>query len=451
MSTAGRWERLGRESAQGGWRLSGVEVFVTRPAHAAPARRVAMVSMHTSPLDQPGAGDAGGMNVYVTQLSRALAERGVEVEIFTRATSGDQPPAVALWPGVTVRHIQAGPYGRPHTAGLAAEVGTFAAGVLRAGVARGYYGLVHSHYWLSGQAGRLVARRWGVPLVHSMHTLAKVKNARRADGDLVEPRVRTTGEEEVVASADRLVAGTAVEAAQLRGLYAADPGRVAIVHPGVDLDLFRPGDRHLARSGLGVPAGRTVLLYAGRIQPLKAPDMLIRAAATMVEHDPELRERLMVVVIGGLSGTARSAGYDLPRLARELKVDDVVRFEPAQSQQRLASWYRAADLTVVPSRSESFGLVALESQACGTPVVASAVGGLSTAVLDGRSGVLVEGHEPDRWAGVIRALLADRRRHDLGRGGVAHARTLGWDATAGRMLDVYDAAREEQLARAIVA
>ncbi len=403
-------------------------------------RRIATLSLHTSPLDQPGTGDAGGLNVYVVELSKRLAERDVEVEIFTRATSSDLSPIVDLAPGVTVRHVTAGPLDSLPKADLPAQLCAFTSGVLRAEAAHepGYYDLVHSHYWLSGQVGWLAKERWGVPLVHSMHTMAKVKNAALADGEPPEPGVRAIGEAQVVEAADRLVANTAEERRQLVELYDADPGRVAIVAPGVDLDMFRLADASAAKTRLGIPPDTDVLLFVGRIQPLKAPDVVLRAAARLVAGDPARRSRLLVVVVGGPSGTGLAEPEHLQRLAASLGISDIVRFDPPAEQATLADYYRAATVTVVPSYSESFGLVAIESQACGTPVVAAAVGGLCTAVLDGVSGTLVRGHDPGDYAAAISPLLDDSpRRREFSRGALDHAMRFGWAKTADAMLDVY--------------
>ena len=416
-------------------------------------RRVAMLSVHTSPLDQPGTGDAGGLNVYVVEVARRLAERGVEVDVFTRATTSRQPPVARLAPGVSVRHVPAGPYGPLDKSELPGEVCALAAGVLRAEAARepGWYDLVHSHYWLSGQVGLLTAQRWDVPLVHSMHTLAKVKNLALAAGDDPEPPIRVAGEEQVVAAADRLVANTHDEARQLVALYGAAPEAVVTVQPGVDLEVFSPGDTRAARRRLGLRPDGVVLLFAGRVQPLKGPDVLLHAAARLLNTDPELRGRLTVAVVGGPSGAGRNRLHGLQLLARSLGLAEAVRFESPVSQSSLADWYRAADLTVVPSHSESFGLVALESQACGTPVVAASVGGLRTAVADGLSGRLVDGHRPADWAAVLGGLLrSPSQRATLGRGAVHHARRFGWDATVDRLLDVYVAGCRARAARVAV-
>ena len=268
-----------------------------------------MLSAHTSPLEQPGGGDAGGMNVYVLELAKRLAERGTEVEIFTRATSSQQPPVVNAIDGITVRNVPAGPFEGLSKQDLPAQLCCFVRDVLRAEVENGsgYFDLIHSHYWLSGQVGTVARERWNVPMVHSMHTMAKVKNAAMAEGDSVEPIGRIVGEDEVVRLADRLVANTDNEANQLIGLYGADPSRVAVVHPGVDPAVFRSGRQDEARVKLGLPIDAHVLLFAGRIQPLKAPDILLKAAALILDRQPALRSSLVVAVVGGPSGT----GLDL--------------------------------------------------------------------------------------------------------------------------------------------
>ncbi|RBY82357.1 D-inositol-3-phosphate glycosyltransferase [Blastococcus sp. TF02A-26] len=406
-------------------------------------RRVATLSVHTSPLDQPGAGDAGGMNVYIVEVSRRLAARGIDVEVFTRATSSDLPPVVEMSPGVLVRHVTAGPFEGLGKEELPAQLCAFTAAVLREEAQHepGHYDVVHSHYWLSGQVGYLARDRWSVPLIHSAHTLAKVKNAALAAGDRPEPRARVIGEEQVVAEADRLIANTEDEAAQLVRHYGADPRRTLVVPPGVDLDRFRPGDRSAARRAVGLPDDAVVLLFVGRIQPLKAPDLLLETAARMLADDPALRDRLRVQVVGAPSGSGLEAPRQLQELAVSLGIADLVRFLPPQPPDRLAEHYRAADVAVVPSHNESFGLVALEAQACGTPVVAAAVGGLPTAVRDGFSGVLVEGRDPADYAAAVRSVLA--RRELLSAGARRHAAALSWDRTADSLVDAYTSAAAE--------
>jgi len=399
-----------------------------------------MVSLHTSPLDQPGTGDAGGMNVYVVELSKRLANHGIEVEIFTRATSSALPPRVELVPGVVVRNVAAGPYEGLGKNDLPAQLCTFARSVLRAEAAHepGHYDVVHSHYWLSGQVGLLARDRWAVPLVHTMHTMAKVKNQLLAEDDVPEPPARLIGEEQVVEAADRLVANTDDEAKQLIDLYDAAPEKVAVVHPGVDLDAFRPGDVAAARAAVGVPADAVVLTFVGRLQPLKAPDVLIRAAARLLEQDPSLRQRLVVAIVGGPSGTGLEHPEAYAELARALGIDDVTRFVQPVPQDVLTEWYRASTVVCVPSYSESFGLVALEAQACGTPVVASAVGGLTTAVRDGGSGVLVCGHDAGDFAEALRRVAFEPGlRERMSAAAVEHARRFGWEVTAERTAQVY--------------
>ena len=410
-------------------------------------RRIATISLHTSPLDQPGTGDAGGLNVYVVEVSKRLAERGIEVEIFTRAVCRDTPPTVELVPGVLVRNVVAGPFEELDKNALPGQICPFTFGVLRteAAYAPGRYDLLHAHYWLSGQVAAVAAERWGVPLVQSMHTLGKVKNLALALGDSAEPPARIRGEGEVVAAADRLVANTAEEARQLIDLYGADPWRVETVNPGVDLSVFQPlSSVSAVRRRLGLPADAVVLAFAGRIQPLKGPDVVLRAAASLLRLRPSLADRLAVVIVGGPSGSEVGAPGRLEALASSLGISSLVRMEAPCPQPELADWYRAADVVLVPSHSESFGLVALEAQACGTPVVAAAVGGLRTAVRDGYSGVLVDGHDPEVWARVLADLLASPARLlQLSAGAREHAAAYNWPATAERLVEVYTEAMNE--------
>jgi D-inositol-3-phosphate glycosyltransferase len=403
-------------------------------------RRVAVLSVHTSPLEQPGTGDAGGMNVYITQTATRMARRGIAVEVFTRATASGLPPVAELAPGVLVRHVHAGPFEGLARDELPAQLCAFTAGVLRAEARHepGHYDLVHSHYWLSGQVGWLTRERWGVPLVHTAHTLAKVKNAALADGDTPEPRIREIGEQQVVDEADRLVANTPVEARQLIKLYGANPNTVGAVTPGVDLELFRPGSRVAARTALGIRPDAVVLAFVGRIQPLKAPDVLLRAAAELLARGAVPRERLVVLVAGGPSGTGLDQPAALQELAVRLNMMDVMRFLPPQRGPALVDVYRAADVVAVPSHNESFGLVALEAQACGTPVVAAAVGGLRVAVADGRSGLLVDGHDPAVWADALSTVaLSPEVAAALARGAVEHASGFSWDRTTDALIAEY--------------
>lgn len=408
-------------------------------------RRVALISVHTSPLAQPGIGDAGGMNVYVWQTAKRLAQRGVEVEIFTRATSSTDEPTVDAAPGVTVRNVVAGPFEGLDKRDLPTQLCAFTAGVLRAEAGRpvGYYDLVHSHYWLSGQVGWLARDRWAVPLVHTAHTLAAVKNAALAEGDTPEPPMRQIGEQQVVDEADRLIVNTETEAQQLISIHHANPSRIDVVTPGADLECYTPGSRTDARLAFGLDPDEIVVTFVGRIQPLKAPDVLVRAAAPLIRRGLADGKKLRLLIAGGPSGSGLDRPSSLIELTRELGVDSSVTFIPPQSPGQLVQVYRASNLVAVPSYSESFGLVAIEAQAAGVPVLAANVGGLSVAVRDGVSGVLVNGHDIDTWTAELDKMLGDQQA--LAAMGVAahqHAQHFSWDHTADQLLAGYGKAIE---------
>jgi D-inositol-3-phosphate glycosyltransferase len=272
--------------------------------------------------------------------------------------------------------------------------------------------------------------------------MARVKNLNLAEGETPEPMIRVQGESQVVAAADELIANTDAEAASLVSLYEACPDNVSVVSPGVNLSMFTAGSgKKVARKLLDLPDSAHIVTFVGRIQPHKGPEVLIRAIAEMVTHSPLLRSKLVTLIVGGASG-ANSAEVDrMKELVQWLGISDLVRFAPPVDRAGLADYYRASDLVCVPSYSESFGLVALEAQACGTPVVASAVGGLRTAVADGISGVLVDGHDPRAWSSVIARLLQEpQRRVLLSMGAIEHASHFGWDATSRGTLDIYDRA-----------
>ncbi|ACV09725.1 D-inositol-3-phosphate glycosyltransferase [Jonesia denitrificans] len=411
-----------------------------------PAHRVAMLCVHTSPLAQPGTGDAGGMNVYVVELARAMAAQGTEVEIFTRRTTANQPDVVEVDDGVLVRHVTAGPYEGLDKNDLPGQLCYFTQGVLRTEAARqpGWYDIVHSHYWLSGQAGWLAADRWNVPLVHTMHTMARVKNAQLAPGDAPEPRARIIGEEQVVEQSAALVANTDKEAHELHTLYAADPEKVHVVAPGVDLAAFTPPiddhQRQAERVALGLAPEGDVIVFAGRIQPLKGPDVLVDALALLRSQQPD-RPMPTLVIIGGPSGRPAALG-ELRARVFQRGVAQHVRFVPPADRPTLAQWMRVADYVAMPSRNESFGLVAIEAQACGTPVIAADVGGLTTAVAHKKSGLLVPDHRPQTWAGVLQVALGDTQlRESLRAGARRHAQQFTWDHTATDMLAVYERTR----------
>jgi D-inositol-3-phosphate glycosyltransferase len=375
------------------------------------------------------------MNVHVRALASELARAGVASDIYTRATSVDDPPLLEIEPGVRVLHLPAGPLEPIPKQFLPRYLCAFLCALLRAGERYGPYDVLHSHYWVSGWVARLARERWSSPVFHSFHTLGRVKNSSLAEGEEPEPPTRLAGEERVVSTADCLLAATPCEARQLTELYAAPPSKVRVVPHGVDRSRFHPGDRALARATLGV-SRRHVLAFVGRLQPLKAPDVAVRALALLRRRQPELDVELLVV--GGPSGNGAEEPRRSAALARQEGVAERVRFLPAQPHDRLATVYQAADLLLVPSRSESFGLVALEAQACGTPVVAARVGGLRHAVGDGTTGLLLSGHDPGHWAAAIAGLLTSPRR--LAAMGLAAARFAGahgWDVTATRLLDAY--------------
>jgi D-inositol-3-phosphate glycosyltransferase len=400
--------------------------------------RIAVLMVHTSPLEQPGIGDAGGMNIYVVESAQRMAAMGVSVDIFTRRTHATETETVEISPGVRVRYFECG-HGSLTKEQLPAHIAGLSKEFLRI-VRDEKYDAIHSHYWISGKVAMPAAKELGIPIVHTMHTMARVKNLNLAEGETPEPMIRVQGETQVVAAANALVANTDAEAASLVSLYDACPDIVHVVSPGVDLYTFTPGQgRSAARDVVGLPHEALVVTFVGRIQPHKGPEVLIRATSELVKHSPLLRHKLVVNIIGGASGANTEEVDRLKELATWLAIDDVVRFAPPVPRADLAQWYRAADLVVVPSYSESFGLVALEAQACGTPVVATAVGGLRTAVADGISGVLVDGHDPKAWSSVISRLLQEpQRRVLLSMGAIEHASHFGWDATARGTLDIYD-------------
>jgi D-inositol-3-phosphate glycosyltransferase len=394
--------------------------------------RLAIVSLHTSPLAQPGTGDGGGMNVYVRSLSRSLARAGVGCDVLARAEDPDLPRDVPLDPGVLVRHVVAGPTAPLDTGELLPVVDEFSDRIvdLYADPLR-RPDLLHANYWLSGLAVHRAKHRLDLPMVATFHTLARVK--ARAEGT-PEPIERVRAEIEVVNCADLILAATQDEHDQLVGLYDADPARVEVVPPGVDHQIFHPGDRAVAKKSLDLD-DRPVVLFVGRIQPLKGTELAVRAFARVAQLDP----RPILVVVGGPSGPDGPA--ELAR-ARQAAVDggvaDRVQFRPPVPHADLVDHYRAADVVLVPSRSESFGLVALEAAACGTPVVAAAVGGLRTVVHDGCTGFLVDGRDPDDFAAPVALLLGDPElAAEVGVSASESSMRYSWDMTAVRLRRLY--------------
>ncbi|PTT62235.1 D-inositol-3-phosphate glycosyltransferase [Arthrobacter sp. HMWF013] len=404
-------------------------------------RRVALLSLHTSPMEQPGSGDAGGMNVYIRELASALAETGVQVEIFTRATSAKQPAVEHPDPGVCVHNVLAGPSRKIPKEELPELLHSMVAEIeqIRRRQKHGRYDIIHSHYWVSGIAGLELSELWGVPLVHTMHTMAKVKNLLLESGEKPEPRRREEGEHRIVDGAARLIANTTAEATELESHYGADPDRIDIAPPGVDLGTFTPAFRSRSRAEHGVPPETFHILFAGRIQRLKGPQILLKAAAKLRSRRPDID--LRITILGALSG---NKDFNLHQLITEAGMDDVVTHLPPVSAPVLASWFRAADVVVMPSYSESFGLVALEAQACGTPVVATRVGGLSRAISHGRTGLLVDGHHASDWADALEAMYDDpATREVMGLAAAIQAQNSGWQHTAALTLETYRAAVDD--------
>ncbi|MFV8394860.1 D-inositol-3-phosphate glycosyltransferase [Corynebacterium hindlerae] len=402
--------------------------------------RIAMISMHTSPLQQPGSGDAGGLNVYVLNTARELAKQGIDVDIYTRATRPSQGEIVTVADHLRVINIVAGPYEGLEKEELPTQLAAFAGGILV--FARCHhltYDLVHSHYWLSGQVGWLLRDVWQVPLVHTSHTLAAVKNAHRSEFDRPESEARRICEQQIADNADLLVVNTMEEAKDFERHYDTDDEKVAVVAPGVNIELFNPGnDRATERSRryLGIPIHTKVIAFVGRLQIFKGPDVLIQAVAEMVRRNPD--RNFQVLICGGASGAVTQANTYVD-LVNSLGLRRYIRFLPPRPPEELVSLYRAADVVAMPSYNETFGLVAMEAQATGTPVVAARVGGLPFAIAEGETGVFVDGHDPGEWADALESMLDDDEgRIRMAQEAVDHATQFSWATTAERLAGVYN-------------
>lgn len=399
-------------------------------------RRVAVISLHTSPLLQPGSGDSGGMNVYVRELVSSLAQAGVECTTYTRADRPGLPREVLVEPNHRVIYIDAGPYHLPKEA-LADVVDEFTDRVLDHLAADGGADVVHANYWLSGVVAHRIKHTLDIPFVSTFHTLARVK----AEGGDPEPGWRDRAEAELINCADAICVSCVEEEQQFRRHYGDPHGRIEIVAPGVEHAFFAPGEQSGARAALDLPVDVPMLLFVGRIQPLKGPDVAIRALHALGRRDAQL------VIVGGASG---SHGGDeterVHRLVAELDLLDQVRFVPPQPHHILSTYYRAADVVVVPSRSESFGLVALEAAACGIPVVASAVGGLLSLVDDGETGFLVSDRDPALFAKAIARVLDEPMLASaMAVASAERARRYTWGFAAARLRRVYGDLTARQL------
>ena len=420
-------------------------------------KRIAMLSVHTCPLATLGGKETGGMNVYIRDLSREMGRRGIAVDCFTRSQNPDIPRINdRLGPNGRVIHLPAGPEA-PYDKNLVADhlpefVDHIASFARREGLR---YDVIHSHYWLSGLAALELRATWGAPIVQMFHTLGHMKNSVASSPEEWETEQRIEAEGRVMRLADRLVAATPLERAQMVWLYGADASKVSVVPCGVDLDLFRPIPPDEARRALGLPTGRRVILFVGRIEPLKGIETLLRAIALIAPEIPRWQEDLSVIIVGGAPGAGveqtNAELLRLEKLGAELGIEGLVTFQGAQDQETLVYYYSAAEMLVMPSHYESFGMVALEAMACGTPVVASKVGGLAFSVQDGETGFLVPGGDPAALASRIRLLLTDDQlRWRLGQQAAHWARRYAWPAVAEQVLDVYETVRPvaRQAARA---
>jgi D-inositol-3-phosphate glycosyltransferase len=427
-------------------------------------RRVAMLSVHTCPLAVLGGRETGGRNVYVREVARHLGRLGVAVDVFTRSQTPAVDRVVALGPGARVVHVEAGPEAPMSPRAALAHLETFIDGVMRFSRRTGAeYGIVHGHYWLSGLAAVDLARRWGGrPVVQMFHTLGVVRNAVAGDAVDHVPPERIDAEARVARLADCVVAATPLERDDLAWYCGAAADRVRVIPCGVDVAMFRPGDRAAARARLGLDGDR-VLLFVGRPAAIKGLEVLLRALAELRTGAPAAsravpggarlreagarrRERVRLVGVRGrgVGGGGPGDGRDddpsaqLRRLAGALGVIDWVDFRGPQPQHALPDYYRAADLCLVPSHHESFGMAALEAMACGAPVVASRVGGLATLIQDGLTGVLVPGGDSAALAATIAALLADEsRRRGLGRRAAQWAHAFAWPSVVRAIADLY--------------
>jgi D-inositol-3-phosphate glycosyltransferase len=402
--------------------------------------RLAVLSYHTSPLAQPGTGDGGGMNVYVRELSSALARLGHEVDVYTRRDNTQVRDMEFVEPGFRVHHVTAGPATPLDREGLTEFVGEFTDTVKTLFRCSGTPDAIHANYWLSGLAGHRLKHELNIPLIMTFHTLERVK----ADTFEAESADRAFQEAAIVACADAVLASCDVEAAQFVRLYNAEPSRVHVVPLGVEHAFFSPGFRPQARRALGLDGDAIMLLFVGRLQELKGADL---ALETLIE----LRQRgrhAMLAIVGGPSGPDGKATLEkLHQRVAEAGVIDQVTFVAPQAHQLLSSWMRAADVTLVPSRAESFGLVALESSACGTPVVASDVGGLSTLIEEGVTGYLVSERDVARWADVVELALDANSATSLSNAAVLRARRYTWRRAAESLAALIDQLASESLVR----
>lgn len=411
---------------------------------------VAMISYHTCPLATLGGKDTGGMNVYVREITRHLGQRGVHVDVYTRSQDEHVPHVLHdLGYGCRVVHIPAGPEHPLPKPQLASYLPEFAAGILQFAAAKGIrYDLIHSNYWMSGVAAETLKTAWSVPLVHMFHTLGLMKNRIAQSPAEIEGDYRIDGERQVLQAADRIISPTLAERTQLHFLYRAEDAKISIVPPGVDTSRFYPIPTDEARESIGLPRDERILLFVGRIEPLKGLETLLRAIALLRESGVQCQVPHLLMVIGGDPGaTGENLNTEMARLqalCKQLGLDDLVLFLGKRGQDTLPDYYSAADVLIMPSHYESFGMVALEAMACGTPVVASQVGGLAFLVQDGETGFVVPDGDPRALCDRLTLLLTDPPlRLRLGRQAAAYARQYSWDSVVDRLLAVYRRVRSD--------
>ncbi len=406
--------------------------------------RIAMLSVHTCPLAALGGKETGGMNVYVRELCRQLGRRGVLVDIYTRQQDPEAPYVKEIWPGVRIIHLPAGPI-RPYPKGeVYNHLPEFVAR-LRHFVAEdgAVYDLIHSHYWLSGWVARELARDWDVPIVHMFHTLGRMKDAVARTVAEREVDVREEVEQEIMCFADHIVAATPLDKEQMLGLYEADAAKISVIPCGVDLDMFHPIPRQEAKAYLGGPiADRKMILFVGRLDPVKGLDTLLEAICELAHRSHDAARHVCLAVIGGDAESASEAMNNadcLDDLKARFDLSDLVVFLGSRAQDTLAYYYSAAEACVMPSRYESFGMVALEAMACGTPVIASRVGGLMFTVQDGVTGFLVPEGDAKALAAKLELILANPALRDrLGQQALVAARSFTWESVAERVVALYD-------------
>jgi D-inositol-3-phosphate glycosyltransferase len=405
-----------------------------------------MLSYHTCPLATLGGKDTGGMNVYVRDLTRQLGAQGVSVDVFTRSQDEHVPHVLHhLGYGNRVVHVPAGPEVPLPKSELSAYLPEFVTGIKDFSRTKGIrYDAIHSHYWLSGLAALELRTSWDVPVVSMFHTLGLMKNRVAQPHEEVEGDYRINGERKVMASVDRIIAATPAELAQLQWLYNIDTKKVTVIPPGVDTSRFYPIPSDEAKAYIGIPPDDRMVLYVGRIEPLKGLDVLFEAMGRYCQHSQADKAHLHLTIIGGdPDASSEKMTVEMSRL-KELRerygLEDMVTFRGKQDQDTLPYYYSSAEVVVVPSHYESFGMVALEAMACGTPVVASQVGGLAYLVKDGVTGYTVPVGDPEELCIHLRDLMEDRElRKRMGEQAARFAQDYAWENIARQVTDQYKA------------